>query len=103
MSVGIQVGSLVACIKDDWYPRPSMVPCVAFPVKGCVYTVSEIHESESAFRYDNARFVYLRFSELKNPPVTFERYTGEPMWNIDSFRPVKKTDISVFRSELELV
>lgn len=96
-SAKMQPGDLVICIYDDWYP---VITGVRYPVKGCVYTIADVEVGDSVYRKDKGTFAYLRFEELRGPSVIYNGHTGEPQWNADSFRPVRKPDISALKVQL---
>lgn len=95
----IDIGSLVVCIWDDWnQPKwerwNERTPNK--PIKGSVYTVRAIDHC-----HGNKLGIYL--VEIVNPKSDgwVEGDGLEPCFNIDSFRPVKKTNIDCFTQILK--
>lgn len=90
--VGQQVVCMhVWCRADTAYLRGER-----YPAKGGVYTVREIELPTDGE-------VYLRFEELVNPPRRTPApgtTSAEVCFAADKFRPVRKTDISIFTAML---
>lgn len=94
----IGVGTQVVCLSDVWFDdagRKAAVLGMNVPHKGSVYTVRGIYKSS---QFD---FVGLRLEELINAAVDLVGL--EPAFDINGFRPVKKTSIDQFTSLLSPV
>lgn len=85
---GLEVGQRVVCIRDYG-------PGDGWPELKRVYTIREL------LIYESLQLPALRLVELVHP---IDETAGvEPMWWAGNFRPVKRTDISVFRKLLRPV
>ena len=86
-----KVGDQVVCISDEWYNiyTGTYIPG---PVKGCVYTIKDMYRCGTA--------VGLILYEVDAPEPPPDVSPGQWGWYAEFFRPVKKTDIGVFRSML---
>jgi hypothetical protein len=93
MSIEFDIGKQVVCVRDDW------VNCGWFderiPYKGEILTIREIGPP-CALSSLPADQICFRFVEIVNPP----RPTGELQFYSGAFRPVRKTNISVFEKHL---
>jgi hypothetical protein len=104
MSAEMGVGAVVVCINDEW--RPSHYGEV-LPYRGQILTVRDILPGQAGDPLEDNLF--LRFVEIVNPPhyaidaarCGWGPEYGEATFRIEHFRPVRKTDISVFTEMLE--
>lgn len=88
------VGMMVVCVSSKWTRPPSRGE--VYPTEGQVYTIRDMEPSRS----NTACGVHLQFDELRNPELDYNTCRGECSFNGDKFRPVVKTDISVFEAML---
>jgi hypothetical protein len=100
MSVEMGVGTRVVCIRDDWRASPYGE---RQPYRGEILTVRDVLPGPAGDPLEDSLF--LRFVEIVNPP----HYAGcwgaeydEATFSIEHFRPVRKTDISIFTELLEM-
>jgi hypothetical protein len=92
----IGIGTTVVCIDDDWQ---TINPGVRYPYKGEILTVREIERGREPH---TANLIGLYFVEIVNPMMMYYGYmSAEQSFESSSFRPVRKTDISVFTELLE--
>lgn len=97
-TVAVKEGMMdqVVCIRDDW-GISDIAPDGAkyLPVKGTIYT---IREREDIFMLWHGRMkTYFRFEELRNTPKPLaDGKLFETCFVAEWFRPVKKTDITLF-------
>jgi hypothetical protein len=86
MNTQFHIGQQIVCIDDCWrHPFRHLVPHL--PVAGRIYTIREFDADSPGY------CIFLWLEEIVNPPgheVSFASHC---------FRPVKKTDISVFMVE----
>jgi hypothetical protein len=97
------VGQLVACVDDKWEYSPSkMEKCPNLPVRGMIYTVRAL-DAEGAIWLEEEGAVWLE--EVVNPPAWFwdDTLFCEPSFYAWRFRPVRTTNIDVFREIVEPV
>lgn len=86
------VGQEVVCFKEE---DPNVYYCCALPKLNCLYTIRAI----------DGNGVWLQ--EIRNATCLCENSTDgsesidEPNFDINNFRPVQKTDISVFTNMLK--
>lgn len=88
------IGQQVVCVDDSnwvWYAESC---CPNRPVKGHTYTVRGF--------YRVADCIGVHLEEILNPPFEFSQPYGmcEPNFSLHRFRPIKKTDSSVFEAML---
>jgi hypothetical protein len=90
------IGQQVVCIDADWSGKFDMGDCPNRPVKGEVYTIRGFRapphpEGVGVFLEEvvNAPFDYGMFGDVR-----------EPCFRAARFRPVRKTDISIFHKLL---
>lgn len=89
------VGQEVVCIDDNWWDRDGVPPqTYSLPQKDRVYHVRAVINRE------DGEGTYLLLEEIVNPED--EEYT-ETEFHSDYFRPIKKTDISIFTDILKQV
>lgn len=84
----------VICIDDDWGPAEQELVTVyngKVPKKGIVYTIRDVLMSDQHVGY--------RLEEIVNPLVCYG-YSMEPTFSADQFRPVKDSDLDIFREML---
>lgn len=87
----IDIGSKVVCISDNWDTTYRNI-VKHFPIKGNIYTVRGMEKS-----FEEIGLIFEEFAnETKNPFLFFKEYS----FDIKCFRPVKKTDISIFEEML---
>jgi hypothetical protein len=91
MSAEFDIGTIVVCINDSWVQDKRYGE--KMPYKGQVLTIRSIE-----IRDDDTPF--LRFEEIVNPVVEYPNGLGECRFCAFQFRPVRKTDISVFEKHL---
>ena len=84
-----EIGQQVVCIFDKWENVHPQIP-----VKGRIYTVRGACAVARQFHGET----YLLFEEVRNPIDPYWRV--EPSFRWDCFRPLRKTDISVFTEML---
>jgi hypothetical protein len=95
MSAEFDIGTIVVCIDGrGWNPGP--IPGERFPCKGEILTIREIMIDNTPGKNDT---IFFRFVEIANP-IRIE-FTGEIAFARIRFRPVRKTDISIFTELLE--
>jgi hypothetical protein len=101
MSAEIGVGTVVVCIHGDWRASPYGE---VLPYRGQILTVRDVLPGPAGDPLEDNLF--LRFVEIVNPP----HYAGcwgaeydEATFRIEHFRPVRKTDISLFEKLLKPV
>jgi hypothetical protein len=94
MSAEFDIGVQVVCLKSGWDVSPAAGE--RFPVKGDILTIREIIIDNAPEKSDS---IFFRFVEISNP-IRIE-FTGEISFARIWFRPVRKTDISVFTELLE--
>lgn len=87
-------GTQVVCIIEHW--EAGDPPIIVCPKINQVYTVRDIRVTEE----DEVKCGIL-LEEIKNPVMQWQIRACEPHFDIRGFRPVKKTDISMFKSMLE--
>jgi hypothetical protein len=90
----IGIGAQVVCVIDDWIVRN---PGLRYPYKGEILTVRDCVVGIPG-RHD---LVGLLFVEIVNPARKYSDGTAEQSFESGCFRPVRKTDISVFTELLE--
>lgn len=95
MSYQWKVGDKAVCIADSKV-RP--YPGETFPKKGDILTVREVLPTDPAFAHFSP--VDLLFEEIHNAPQRIGADMEELSFNAYRFRPVVKTDISIFTSML---
>lgn len=93
MSIEFAIGKHVVCVHDRWN-----VEAVGerLPFKGEILTIRDIMIDNNPAKVDT---LFFRFVEIVNP-VRIE-FTGEISFARINFRPVRKTDISIFTEMLE--
>lgn len=83
------IGQQVVCIEDKYW----RAHCgETTPVKGRIYTIREIEVHKEG--------VGLRFEEIVNAPFQYSDGLKECAFWRHAFRPVRKTDISIFTAML---
>jgi hypothetical protein len=88
------IGQHVICICDRWSNEPTWRAAVhTFPKLGGIYTIRDICP-----RVD---VVGLVFEEIWHEPAWFCVGLVEPAFNIKRFRPVRKSNIDLFKKMLE--
>lgn len=85
-------GTQVVCIIDDWDAEEYPITC---PKINQIYTVREIRLTPE----DQVQCSIL-LEEIRNEVMQWKTCACEPHFDIRGFRPVKKTDISMFNSML---
>jgi hypothetical protein len=84
--VSFGVGDLVVCIRAF---RKTKNLREKYPVVGQVYTIRDIELPDDAE-------CGLRLEEIINPPYDYRQGLVECWFDSQNFRPVRKTDISIF-------
>jgi hypothetical protein len=88
------IGQRVVCISDRFSDEPSWRAAVCtFPKLGSVYTIRDI-----CHRVD---LVGLLLEEIWHEPAWFCVGFVEPAFNIKHFRPLRKTNVDIFKKMLE--
>ncbi len=93
-----EIGQQVVCINDDWTKIPISLLKIegSLPFKNQILTIKDIKKFP---KHNDA--LGLSFNEIY---VSWKSvYSGEGFWNATHFRPVKKTDISIFTEMLNKV
>jgi hypothetical protein len=93
VSAEFDIGAQVVCLKSGWDVSPAAGG--RFPVKGDILTIREIIIDNAPEKHDS---IFFRFVEISNP-IRIE-FTGEISFARIYFRPVRKTDISIFEKHL---
>jgi hypothetical protein len=94
MAMDFHIGQHVICICDQWSPEPAWRAAVrAFPKLGGIYTIRDICDREG--------LIGLMFEEMRHEPAWFCVGLVEPAFNAKRFRPVRKSNIEVFKKLLE--
>ncbi len=90
------VGQMVVCINGDFVDKCwRMVPHM--PVKSRIYVLRGV-----VLGWYRPHGVYLVVEELINPAIKWsDGTTSEPHFLAARFRPVRTTDISIFRKMVE--
>lgn len=91
-----QVGQQVVCINGVWH-YPASWHDEVFPIKDQILTIRDILPSSNLSFYDG---VILRFEEIHNKPRQFLWGVTEVGFRGEQFRPLVKTDISIFEKML---
>lgn len=91
MAHDYHIGQQVVCVGRF---KPSEHPMI-YPEVGGIYTIRGFQDT---LKDDELIFIWLE--EIVNPPVEWENGTYEPSFDLRGFRPVRKTDISVFTEML---
>ena len=97
--MAFRVGQEVVCVDDTCHPKYLPLGYVAAPTgldglrKGQTYTIREISSEWAGFP-----FLCLRLNEITRP--VFNSSDGEPPYCAARFRPIVKTDISIFEAML---
>jgi hypothetical protein len=96
--MGFYIGQQVVCVNDQFsqweYWRRAIR---TFPTLNSIYTIRMIRRGED---YGVEPFFSFCFYELVNTPVLFKRGYFEPSFVSEYFRPIKKTNIDVFKKLL---
>lgn len=90
------MSDFVICVNDDWGPSGKELITRyggKLPIKGKVYTIREVITRGSREGY--------RLEEIINPPVCAGMI--EPAFIADQFRPVRDSDMDIFRNMLVTV
>ena len=88
------IGQHVICICDQWSNEPTWRAAVqTYPKLGGIYTIRDICP-----RVD---LIGLLFEEIWHEPAMFCIGPVEPAFNIKRFRPVRKSNIDIFKKMLE--
>ncbi len=85
----------IVCIEDiahDPRKRPDR-----FPMKGAVYTIRGIRPNPDA---DTGSLVGFLLAEIVNPHRIFSDGRGEIHFGCESFRPIKRADLSCLQALL---
>jgi hypothetical protein len=87
-------GQQVVCIRDRWSHEPTWRAAIhTFPKLHAVYIIRDI--------CDRGGLIGLMFEEIWHAPAHFCAGLVEPAFNAKNFRPVKKTNIDIFKKMLE--
>jgi hypothetical protein len=93
-AMDFQIGQHVICICDQWSHEPTWRPAVhTFPKLRGIYTIRDICDREGVIR--------LMFEEIWHKPAMFCVGPAEPAFNAKRFRPLKKSNIEIFKKMLE--
>jgi hypothetical protein len=88
--MSFHVGQQVVCVNDRFSRDMRWRRTVRnFPVLNSIYTIREIHVE--------GPLVGFCFHEILNPYTRFAAGFGEPAFNSRNFRPVRTTNIEVFK------
>jgi hypothetical protein len=91
--MSFQVGQRVVCVCVNFSHEPVWRSVVrVFPELGAVYTIRSICAAGDLIGFC--------FEEIINPPGHFSRGFVEPAFDSRRFRPVRMTNIDVFRALL---
>jgi len=91
--MSLDVGQQVVCVNDVFSACPYWRAAVtAFPVLHGIYTIRHIREAHG--------LIGLCFHEIVSPHRDFAEGYVEPAFNSRNFRPVKRTDIEIFKKLL---
>jgi hypothetical protein len=90
MECPFQVGDQVVCINGERNSKRKHTE--TWPVTGRIYTVRELFECSG--------HIGIRLVEIVNPVYEYTQGVMEMGWQPFRFRPVKKTDISIFTAML---
>lgn len=95
--MSFHIGQQVVCIKD-FHRIPARFPHLKIPQKGSIYTIREFCPEK-----DINGNIGLYLEEIINTePVLFLSSTmREACFGASHFRPVRKTDISIFTAMLQ--
>jgi len=92
--VNFHRGQNVVCICDRWSDEPTWRAAIhTYPKLNGVYTIRDI--------CDRGGLIGLMFEEIWHAPALFCVGLVEPAFNAKRFRPVKKTNIDIFKKMLE--
>lgn len=87
-------GQQVICISDRFSDEPVWRRAIhTLPKLRAVYTIRDICYV--------GELVGLMFEEILHEPAWFGNELAEPAFNAKNFRPVRKTNLDVFRKMLE--
>jgi hypothetical protein len=91
--MSFHVGQQVVCVNDRFSRDMRWRQTVRnFPILNSIYTIREIHVEGA--------LVGFCFHEILNPCRWFAAGFGEPAFNSRNFRPVRTTNIEVFKQML---
>jgi hypothetical protein len=87
-------GQLVVCISDRFSDEPIWRRSIhTLPKLRAIYTIRDICYV--------GELVGLMFVEILHEPAWFGNELAEPAFNAKNFRPVRKTNIDIFKKMLE--
>ncbi len=87
-------GQHVVCIGDRFSNEPTWRAAIhTFPKLGSIYTIRDICDREGV--------IGLMFEEIWHAPALFCVGLVEPAFHIRNFRPLRKTNIDIFKKMLE--
>jgi|SRR5579883_2763207 len=93
MAMDFHIRQHVICICDRWSYEPTWRAAVhTFPKLGGIYTIRDI--------CDRLGTIGLMFEEIRHEPAWFCVGLVEPAFNAKRFRPVKKSNIGIFKKML---
>lgn len=88
-----RVGQEIVCVEDRWgHHNPEVINHITLPTKGAVYHIREFVPSKCCPLC--AEKAWIRLVEIVNTDPWFRG--NEPIFDLAGFRPVHKTDISIF-------
>lgn len=90
----IAAGSLVECIDDRFTFPGCDIGQIAFPKRGHVYTVNDLHV------VPGKAGAFLRLVEIINPEFPTRIGLYEPSFSAAAFRPADPARLAVFRAIL---
>jgi len=101
LAMSFQIGQQVICISNRFSANPYWRRAVCtFPQLNSIYSIREIHEGWGS----QIGLIGFCFDGIINPTAYFSRGQEEvllePAFNSKHFRPVKPTNIDVFKSLL---
>lgn len=88
-----ELGQQVVCIDDEGFSFRSNEKC---PIKDGIYTIRDL-------MVDDEGELILRLFEIVNQPMLYDNEFTECWFIASRFRPVRKTDISVFKALLNKI
>ncbi len=94
IAMEFHIGQHVVCICDQWSNEPTWRAAVhTFPKLQGIYTIRDICDREG--------LTGLMFEEIWHEPAWFCVGLVEPAFNAKRFRPIRKSNIGIFKKILE--
>lgn len=94
----IAVGKKVVCIMQ-WHALPAYPPEEIYPIVGETYTIRNVEERQCP--QTNQIRLGIRLQEVLNPWFCYEDGLTECLFDVNGFKPLITTDISVFTKMLK--